>query len=58
MDGASNKHLQRQNAKTNMDEQTIKAIMEALSMGQRVELSPSKDGGVAVRIVFRKDLKL
>lgn len=41
-----------------MDEKTIKAIMEALSKGQRVELSPSKDGGVTVRIVFRKELKI
>lgn len=41
-----------------MDEKTIKAIMEAISKGQRVELSPSKDGGVTVRIVFRKELKI
>ena len=41
-----------------MDEKTIKAIKDALSKGQRVELSPRKDGGVTVRIVFRKELKI
>lgn len=41
-----------------MDEKTIKAIVAALSEGQRVELTPQKDGGVKVRTVWRKDLKI
>lgn len=41
-----------------MDEKTIKAIMEALSKGQRVELTPNKDGGMTIRTVFRKELKI
>lgn len=41
-----------------MDDKTIKAIMEALSKGQRVELTPNKNGGVTVRTVFRKELKI
>lgn len=41
-----------------MDDKTIKAIMKALSKGQRVELTPNKDGGVTVRAVFRKELKI
>ena len=41
-----------------LSEKIIKSIKDALSKGQRVELSPSKDGGVTVRIVFRKELKI
>lgn len=41
-----------------LSEKTIKAIKDALSKGQRVELSPNKGGGVTVRIVFRKELKI
>lgn len=40
-----------------MDEKTIKAIEEALKKGQRVELTPNKDGGVTVRTVWRKEIK-
>lgn len=41
-----------------MDEKTIKAIMEALQKGQRVELTPQPDGSVKVRTVWRKEIKI
>ena len=56
LDGASNKHLQRQNAKTNMDEKTIKAIETVLAKGDRVELIPVKDG-IKVIHIKRKEVK-
>ena len=56
MDGALNKHLQRQNAKTNMDEKTIKAIETVLAKGDRVELIPVKDG-IKVIHIKRKEVK-
>ena len=56
MDGASNKHLQLQNAKTNMDEKTIKAIETVLAKGDRVELIPVKDG-IKVIHIKRKEVK-
>ena len=56
LDGASNNHLQRQNAKTNMDEQIIKAIETVLSKGDRVELIPVKDG-IKVIHIKRKEVK-
>ena len=56
LDGASNKHLQLQNAKTNMDEKTIKAIETVLAKGDRVELIPVKDG-IKVIHIKRKEVK-
>lgn len=56
MDGASNKHLQLQNVKINMDEKTIEAIESVLAKGDRVELIPVKDG-VKVIQVRRKEIK-
>ena len=56
MDGASNKHLQLKNAKTNMDEKTIKAIETVLAKGDRVELIPVKDG-IKVIHIKRKEVK-
>lgn len=41
-----------------MDEKIIKAILAALAKGQRVELTPQKDGSVKVRTVWRKDIKI
>lgn len=41
-----------------MDEKTIKAILVALEHGQRVELTPQKDGTVKVRTVWRKEIKV
>lgn len=41
-----------------MDEKTIKAILSALSKGQRVELTLQKDGSIKVRTVWRKDVKI
>lgn len=56
LDGASNKHLQLQNVKINMDEKTIEAIKSVLAKGDRVELIPVKDG-VKVVQVRRKEIK-
>lgn len=56
MDGASNKHLQLQNVKINMDEKTIEAIKSVLAKGDRVELIPVKDG-VKVIQIRRKEVK-
>lgn len=44
MDGASNKHLQLQNVKINMDEKAWAIIKAILEKGDRVELIPVKDG--------------
>ena len=41
-----------------MTEKVIAAIEAALARGMRVELTPQKDGGVQVRTVIRKDLKI
>ncbi len=41
-----------------MTEKVIAAIEAALARGMRVELTPLKDGGVKVRTVIRKDLKI
>lgn len=40
-----------------MDEKTIKAIMDALSKGFRVEILKDKDGGIIVQTIQRKRLK-
>ena len=40
-----------------MDEQTIKAIVEAVSKGLRVEVLKDKDGNIIVQTIQRKRLK-
>lgn len=40
-----------------MDEKTIKAIMDALSKGLRVELLRDKDGNIIAQTIHRKRLK-
>ncbi len=40
-----------------MDKETIKAIMEALEKGFRVELLRDKDGNIIVQTIQRKRLK-
>ncbi len=41
-----------------MDEKTIKAILSALSSGERVELLLQKDGSIVIQTVRRKKLKI
>ena len=41
-----------------MNNKVIAVIEAALARGMRVELPPQKDGGVKVRTVIRKDLKI
>lgn len=41
-----------------MDEKTIKAILEALSKGFRVEVLQEKGGGIIVQVIQRKRLKI
>ena len=41
-----------------MNEKTIKAIMEALEKGFRVELLKEKDGTVIVQTIQRKRVKI
>lgn len=41
-----------------MDDKTIKAILEALSKGFRVELLMDKDGNILVQTIQRKRLKI
>ena len=41
-----------------MDEKTIKAILSALSKGQRVELLRQKDGSILVQTIQRNRLKI
>lgn len=55
MDGASNKHLQLQNVKINMDEKAWAIINAILAKGDRVELIPSKDG-FKIMHIKRKDV--
>ena len=50
MDGALNKHLQRQNAKTNMDEQIIKAIEAIIKRGNDAEIRRKGDGYVVLEV--------
>ena len=50
MDGAPNKHLQRQNAKTNMDEQIIKAIEAIIKRGNDAEIRRKGDGYVVLEV--------
>lgn len=56
MDGASNKHLQLQNVKINMDEKTWAVIKTILEKGDRVELIPVRDG-VKIIHIKRKEVK-
>lgn len=41
-----------------MDEKTIKAILEALSNGLRVELLKDKDGNIIAQTIQRKRMKI
>lgn len=41
-----------------MDEKTIKAILEALSKGLRVELLKDKNGNIIAQTIQRKRLKI
>ena len=41
-----------------MDEKTIKAILEALSNGLRVELLKDKEGNIIAQTIQRKRLKI
>ena len=50
MDGALNKHLQRQNAKTNMDEKAIKAIEAIIKRGNDAEIRRKGDGYVVLEV--------
>ena len=50
MDGASNKHLQRQNAKNSMDEQIIKAIEAIIKRGNDAEIRRKGDGYVVLEV--------
>ena len=41
-----------------MTEQTIRAILDALAQGHRVQLKKLKDGTIKIQIVFQKELKV
>lgn len=41
-----------------MDEKTIRAILEALSNGLRVEILKDKDGNIIAQTIQRKRLKI
>jgi hypothetical protein len=41
-----------------MDEKTIKAILDALSRGLRVEIVRGKDGEIIVQTIQRKRMKI
>ena len=56
MDGASNKHLQLQNVKINMDEKAWAIIKSILEKGDRVELIPVRDG-VKIIHIKRREVK-
>lgn len=56
MDGASNKHLQLQNVKINMDEKAWAIIKAILAKGDRVELIPVKDG-IKIMHIKREEVK-
>lgn len=56
MDGASNKHLQLQNVKINMDEKAWVIIKAILEKGDRVELIPVRDG-VKIIHIKRREVK-
>ena len=56
LDGASNKHLQLQNVKINMDEKTWAVIKTILEKGDRVELIPVR-AGVKIIHIKRKEVK-
>ena len=57
LDGASNKHLQLQNVKINMDEKIWAVIKAILAKGDRVELIPVRDG-VKIIHIKRREVKL
>lgn len=41
-----------------MDEKTIKAIVDAVSKGFRVEVLKDKDGNIIIQTIQRKRLKI
>ena len=41
-----------------MDEKTVRAIVEAVSKGFRVEVLKDKDGNIIVQTIQRKRLKI
>jgi len=41
-----------------MDDKTIKAILEAVSKGLRVEVLQDRDGNIIVQTIQRKRLKI
>ena len=41
-----------------MDEKTMKAVMDALSKGFRVEILKDKDGNIIIQTIQRKRLKI
>ena len=50
LDGASNKQLQRQNAKTSMDEQIIKTIEAILKRGNDAEIRRKNNGYIVLEV--------
>lgn len=57
LDGSSNKHLQLQNVKINMDEKAWAIIKAILAKGDRVELIPVKDG-VKIIHIKREEVRM
>lgn len=57
MDGASNKHLQLQNVKINMDEKAWAIIKAILAKGDRIELIPVKDG-IKIIHIKREEVRM
>ena len=57
LDGASNKHLQLQNVKINMDEKAWAIIKAILDKGDRVELIPGPNGSVKIIHIKREIIK-
>lgn len=57
MDGASNKHLQLQNVKINMDEKAWTIIKAILAKGDRIELIPVKDG-IKIIHIKREEVRM
>ena len=57
LDGASNKHLQLQNVKINMDEKAWAIIKAILAKGDRIELIPVKDG-IKIIHIKREEVRM
>lgn len=41
-----------------IDEKAIRAIECALMRGEKVEISPDRDGSFKIRTIYRKELKI